>query len=243
MIAAWMLYSVLVSALAGGAALAVEAVLRSHRKPARGIWVAAGTLSVLWSLRLLVPESWRYPWSLAGAQEVDALAPPSAWALALDPVTVPIGSDSLLQRLDAPLLVLWSVASALLLAAESANEALHGCPWVDRSPHHVPVRAPLPLERILDPAPRLTTGVEQNVPDLPPEEHSRADPFRHSLMRRLRSAASLGHVTLHRCCLRPGVSRGVPSASDERATGSPSRGLQSCPALWRSRPGRDPRPP
>jgi TonB family protein len=115
MIAAWMLYAVLVAGLVGGAALALETVFRSHRKPARWIWASAGALSTLWSVRLLMPEAWRYPWGMAEAQELASTPPPSGWGLALDPLTLPIGSDSLLQRLDAPLLVLWGLASVVLL--------------------------------------------------------------------------------------------------------------------------------
>lgn len=113
MIAAWMFYAAVIAGLTGGAALAGEGLLRAHRRPARWVWTASALASVLWALRLVVPADW-LPWGVAEAQELAPAAPP-AWALALDPLTVPIASDSLLQRLDGPLTVLWILVSGVLL--------------------------------------------------------------------------------------------------------------------------------
>ncbi len=109
MITAWMVYALMVGVLLGGGALALEALLRAHRLPVRGVWAGAMALAVGWPLvhvlRKILPDPSALP------------APPGpGWVVALDPLAVQVGSRSFLHLLDGPVLVGWVTASSVLLA-------------------------------------------------------------------------------------------------------------------------------
>ena len=57
MMALWMIYAVLVAALVGLGALAIERALRVSRLPARWIWAAAIPLSIGLVMRAPLPEA------------------------------------------------------------------------------------------------------------------------------------------------------------------------------------------
>ncbi len=108
MIMAWMLHALVVGLLVGAGALVLESLLRAHRLPTRWIWVGAMLLSILWPLAQLVLEHWPARAAATGA-------PGPAAVVALDPLVVQVGPESILRVLDRPALVFWLVATLLLL--------------------------------------------------------------------------------------------------------------------------------
>ena len=108
MIAAWMLYALLVGVLAGAGALVVDNLLRAHRLPTRWIWGGAMALTLLWPLGHLL---WKH-----GPREgaVIPLPDPSRVAV-LDPLMVQVAPESFLRSLDGPILAIWVLSSAVLL--------------------------------------------------------------------------------------------------------------------------------
>lgn len=105
MILAWMVYAAVVAALAGGAARVVDALLRSHRRSTRWVWLGAMLFSVIWPLG-----------TVFGPRGNDGPPPTSLAApvLALEALTVRVAEESLLHGLDGPLTVLWIATSAIL---------------------------------------------------------------------------------------------------------------------------------
>ncbi|MBC7897433.1 MAG: M56 family metallopeptidase [Cytophagaceae bacterium] len=112
MIAAWMVTATLFAVLLGVAALAGERAWRAVRRQGRWPWVFALAAAVTWPLVAPVVAS--------------LLPPPAAepTPLALPGVVTPISTIATaltpaptdwMRRMDVPLLVLWALASALLL--------------------------------------------------------------------------------------------------------------------------------
>lgn len=116
MIAAWMLHQLVTALALGLAALAVEALIRIGRGPARWAWAAAIALSILLPVSRLAaavflpaPAVAALPAvSTAGGGAGDA----AMWAAILERAELGVASGSLWQRLDRPLLALWLILSA-----------------------------------------------------------------------------------------------------------------------------------
>jgi TonB family protein len=108
MIAAWILYALLVGILVGGGAMVLETLMRPHRLPTRWIWAGAMLLSLFWPLGHFL---WK---TLARAAPVGPLPDPSR-VVALEPLAVQVTPESFLRALDGPIVLGWIVASALLL--------------------------------------------------------------------------------------------------------------------------------
>src|SRR5690606_38590470 len=109
MLASWMLYSCVVGLLVGGAAAAIERILRDRRLPGRGAWCGALVLSV--AVPLLVSGS-------GGGAAADGSATTDAAPLVLlEGVTAGIQATAapLPARTDAFLLRAWIGISAGLL--------------------------------------------------------------------------------------------------------------------------------
>ncbi|MGW8265285.1 MAG: TonB family protein [Longimicrobiales bacterium] len=106
MITAWMAYAFLVGAFAGGAAWVLERVLRSHRLAARWVWAGGMVLSGLWPVwTVLRPE----------AELLGSGPPPGPPLVALEPLTLQVGTTSVWMALDGPLVAFWILSSSLLL--------------------------------------------------------------------------------------------------------------------------------
>lgn len=108
MITAWMIYVLVVSALVGGGALLVETLLRPHRLPTRWVWGGALLLSVVWPVAHAL-------WPSAPLDLPEVAPPPPPAGLLLMPPVVQVPSESVLRRLDGPLLALWILGSGALL--------------------------------------------------------------------------------------------------------------------------------
>lgn len=117
MIAAWMLYAIVVGGLLGAAALALEGILRTHGLPSRWIWVVSVVVSVAWPLghwswenrpRTVSPPLVADPPAATRAELPTAVFP-------LEPVTVEVAPESVLRLLDGPILAAWAVATGALL--------------------------------------------------------------------------------------------------------------------------------
>jgi TonB family protein len=108
MIAAWILYALLVGVLAGAGALVLEALLRAHRLSTRWIWAGAMALSLFWPLGHLLWRNW------PRAAALVPLPDPSRVAV-LDPLAVQVAPESFLRSLDVPILAIWAVSTAVLL--------------------------------------------------------------------------------------------------------------------------------
>lgn len=106
MIAAWMAYALFVGAFAAAAAWVLEQLLRSHRRPARGVWLGGLALSLLWPVwTALRPEPMAIP---AGST-------PEMGVMSLEPLTLQVGARSIWMLLDRPLVWAWALASGVLL--------------------------------------------------------------------------------------------------------------------------------
>ena len=113
MIAAWMLYCMLLAVLIGAAARAAEYGLRVYRLPARLVWAVAMCVTVaLPFIGLLLPSS------APGVPKSDVVGA----AVPATVMTAPAGVSetfssvgSALEALDMPLVVLWVALSATLL--------------------------------------------------------------------------------------------------------------------------------
>lgn len=117
MITAWILYAVLVGALMGGGGLALEKLLRTHGRPSRWIWTGAMILSVGWPL-----GHWAWENRPVAPPEVSLtpsspMVPPvlSGAAVPLEPLILEVPPESVLRLLDGPVLVVWALATGLLL--------------------------------------------------------------------------------------------------------------------------------
>ena len=110
MIAAWILYALLVGVLVGGGALVLDALLRAHRRPTRWVWAGAMLLSFLWPLGHFLWERLPRP---AGP---GLPLPDAARFVALEPLTVQVGPESFLRALDGPVIGAWVLATTILLA-------------------------------------------------------------------------------------------------------------------------------
>jgi TonB family protein len=107
MIAAWMLYALLVGVLAGAVALVAEKLLRAHRLPTRWVWAGSMGLTLLWPFGRVLWEIW--------PREVAPLPLPEPGRIAvLDPLAVRVTQESILRVLDGPILAAW-LASTLVL--------------------------------------------------------------------------------------------------------------------------------
>ncbi len=109
MIAAWILYALLVGSMAGAGALALENLLRAHKRSTRWVWAGAMGLSLLWPVGHLILKSWPKP-------EGGTLVPEAIGVAMLDPLTVEVTRESFLRNLDQPILFVWVASSSLLLA-------------------------------------------------------------------------------------------------------------------------------
>ena len=109
MIATWMLYSALVSALVGIAALAFERVAGARQLPMRFVWLASMGVSVAWTL----------------ANGLRRLVPDVGAPVRLMPFTISLEPTSVIARrpfyadwatvIDRGLLALWIGLSVLLI--------------------------------------------------------------------------------------------------------------------------------
>ncbi len=117
MITAWILYAGLVGTLLGAAALALERFLRVHSLPSRWIWVGAIFLSAAWPLAHWTLENRATPPPPASPPSVTAPAEAVQGSVTLlppEPITVEVPPESILRRLDGPVLVAWAVTSGAL---------------------------------------------------------------------------------------------------------------------------------
>jgi TonB family protein len=106
MIAAWMVYVLMVGTLAGGASWILERLLRSHRRPVRWGWLGGMALSAAWPVwTALRPE----------AEVVASGLPAGPPMVALEPLTLQVGTTSIWMALDGPLITFWMVSSSALL--------------------------------------------------------------------------------------------------------------------------------
>ncbi len=106
MIAAWMVYAIVVSGLLAVAGIAAERLRRTSARPARAVWLAVLVLAAGipgWSV--LAP---RVPAVGSGAETASTV-------VFLDPLRVSLADASVLHLLDLPLVVLWVMASTVLL--------------------------------------------------------------------------------------------------------------------------------
>ncbi len=108
MIAAWILYALLVGSLVGAGALAVENLLRAHRLPTRWVWAGAMMMSLFWPLAYVI--WWVWP-RVAPAVPI----PDPTRVTVLDPLAVQVTQESFLRTLDGPILVGWALATTVLL--------------------------------------------------------------------------------------------------------------------------------
>jgi len=107
MTAAWMAYALFVGVFAAAAAWVLEQVLRSHRQPARGVWMGGLALSLLWPVwTALRPEPTAFSTG----------PPPHTGVMSLEPLTFQVGALSIWTLLDRPLIWIWVLASGVLLA-------------------------------------------------------------------------------------------------------------------------------
>jgi len=145
MIAIWMFASMALAAALGGAAFALERAMRFLQREGRAPWMAAMVAAVAWPAlaSLLAP---------AETQSVSMRALGAATnASVMLPNVSPDATTSWLVRLgtlDQPLLVVWFVASALLLVRLG---------WALAALHRAALRAPLAV--IDDTAVRVTPDV------------------------------------------------------------------------------------
>ncbi|MGD8360417.1 MAG: TonB family protein [Gemmatimonadota bacterium] len=108
MIAAWMLYALLVGVLAGTVALVAEKLLRAHRLPTRWVWAGSMGLTLLWPFGQVLWESW--------PRKVAPLPLPDPGRIAvLDPLAVHVTQESILRVLDGPILAAWLVSTSVLV--------------------------------------------------------------------------------------------------------------------------------
>ncbi|NNM05230.1 MAG: M56 family metallopeptidase, partial [Gemmatimonadetes bacterium] len=110
MIAAWILYALLVGTFAGAGALALENLLRAHRWSTRWVWAGAMSLSVLWPVGHLILKVWP-------RAETGGVIPEPLGVAVLDPLTVQVTRESFLRSLDQPILLVWLISTGLLLGA------------------------------------------------------------------------------------------------------------------------------
>ena len=109
MIAAWILYTLLVGALVGGSALLLERLLRAHGLASRWIWAGAMLLSSVWPLGHLV---WKNVPRAAPELVLPNLPP---MAMVMEPLSLEVTPQSVLRLLDGPILLAWIVVSGALL--------------------------------------------------------------------------------------------------------------------------------
>ena len=109
MIAAWILYALLVGVLAGAGALVLESLLRAHRLPTRWVWSGALFLSLFWPLSHLLVKHW--PRSVPAPPPL----PDGGVPVFLEPLTVQVTPESFLRYLDGTILYVWVASSAVLL--------------------------------------------------------------------------------------------------------------------------------
>jgi beta-lactamase regulating signal transducer with metallopeptidase domain len=121
MIAAWMIYVTVITALTGIVALASELGLRAIRLPARFAWM--GAISLVWLFAIIAavsnPASRVAPIANA-SQRIVAPAPggsSSSASLSVPASNLFIEPDSPLAKLDVPLMILWGVASIVGILA------------------------------------------------------------------------------------------------------------------------------
>jgi TonB family protein len=118
MIASWMLYALVISALVSVAALAAERVLSARGWPTRFVWVAALVLSIGWPLAPMIARMLPAP-----PRPVRVLP----FTIVVDASTAPIPVDYT-GMIDNALVGLWIALSALL-----AIRLLYGVSAVERS--------------------------------------------------------------------------------------------------------------
>ena len=112
MLAAWMLYTVLVSLLLGLAGLAVERALVALERPIRWVWVLALPLALILSAAPLVlsgggPGAVQEEWAVAPVEGGMSVSPV--------PLSVSIPSDGVLDRVGRPLAWAWGGGVVVLL--------------------------------------------------------------------------------------------------------------------------------
>ena len=116
MIAAWMLHALVVGCLLSVGALALEHVLRAHRRPARWVWVSVMVLSVAWpvALRVWTNRPPALPPALTEAPTtvvtpVRTGPPPTPESAVLQ-----VAPDSALRSFDGPILRAWALTTVAL---------------------------------------------------------------------------------------------------------------------------------
>jgi TonB family protein len=114
MIAAWMAYATVVGGLLGAGGVALERIARMHSLPSRWIWLLCLFVSVAWPVAQLRWEPRSHPAAPAPVAEPLPAAPTQLSVVPLEPVTMEVGADSVLRRLDGPILAGWSLASGVL---------------------------------------------------------------------------------------------------------------------------------
>ncbi len=117
MVAAWMLYAIVVGGLLGAGGWAMERILRTHGLPSRWVWATTILLSVAWPLghwgwdnRPAEPPAMA-PSAPVGPAPQPVLQPASPF----EPLSVEIPRESVLRRLDGPILTAWALTTGALL--------------------------------------------------------------------------------------------------------------------------------
>jgi TonB family protein len=114
MIASWMVYSILVAAFLGVAAIAAERLIRLYGRPGRGVWIVALTGSLLLPLVNWTVVNRSEP--LADSSAAMSTAPAVATSLLSSPFQAYVPATPLLPWLDGLLAVLWLGTSLGLMA-------------------------------------------------------------------------------------------------------------------------------
>lgn len=110
MIAAWIVYAMVVGVLLGAGAMVLETLLRAHRLPTRWVWAGSMALTLFWPLGHLLVRHWP-------REAAPVPLPDPARIVVLDPLAVQVTPESFLRSLDAPILGLWVLASLVLLGS------------------------------------------------------------------------------------------------------------------------------
>src|SRR5262245_39325871 len=113
MVAAWMVYAVVIALLAGAAAALAEQALRVWRFPGRGVWVAAILASIIGPVVAIVVSNLPQP----AAVLTPVVAAAKASSIAAWSTTTVQSLWSRTSRLDPLLLVCWGALSLFALVA------------------------------------------------------------------------------------------------------------------------------
>ena len=110
MILAWMLFTILLSALLGAAAMAIEPLLAAWRRPRRVAWVAALILSTIWPVAIAVAQR-----AIPGPRSAPIIVTPFTSSMTRASDYLARTTTGFASGIEALLLVGWAVATLVLL--------------------------------------------------------------------------------------------------------------------------------